>query len=152
LAVDTLSDEDLGLRLRRLGQRPAVGPVAGWRDAPGHRAGPLPPAASACSPSTGKNVRCECSCPTRPPLQNTSAAVYFLMGDRFSEDPSCSPDGGGAAAAQCSPTGVCAPQIAVSGRQPPTAAKTAQSRGQSEAKGRFLKLEARPRPQAPVTR
>lgn len=87
LWLDTLSDEDWGYVLEALGQK------ARWSAQ--LLAGVMPQDIERAFAASGKRlfpfklqeVRCECSCPDKAAPCKHVSAVYFLMGDRFSEDP-----------------------------------------------------------------
>lgn len=87
LWLDVLSDEDWGYVLEALGQK------ARWSAQ--LLAGVMPQDIERAFAASGKRlfpfklqeVRSECSCPDKAnPCKHTSA-VFYLMGDRFSEDP-----------------------------------------------------------------
>ena len=87
LWLDTLSDEDWGYVLEALGQK------ARWSAQ--LLAGVMPQDIERAFAASGKRlfpfklqeVRCECSCPDKAAPCKHVSAVYYLMGDRFSEDP-----------------------------------------------------------------
>ncbi|MCT0198455.1 SWIM zinc finger family protein [Synechococcus sp. CS-1325] len=87
LWLDTLTDEDWGFVLEALGQK------ARWSAQ--LLAGVMPQDIERAFAASGKRlfpfklqeVRSECSCPDKANPCKHISAVYFLMGDRFSEDP-----------------------------------------------------------------
>ena len=87
LWLDTLCDEDWGFVLEALGQK------ARWSAQ--LLAGVMPQDIERAFAASGKRlfpfklqeVRSECSCPDKANPCKHISAVYFLMGDRFSEDP-----------------------------------------------------------------
>jgi len=137
----------LGLRARSASaRRPAWSrPSCCWRDAQDiERAF----AASAAPVPFTARVRCECSAPDKPPLQ-TLRAVYFLMGDRFSEDPFVLFQMAGAAAEQlladllCSAAIAWCPQAASAKARRQTAAK---AEAKAESQGALQSWRQGPRP------
>jgi len=116
----------------------------------------MPPAASALFPFKRKRCACEWQLArTRPPpAKTTFSASYFLMGDRFSEDPfSCSSRCG------AQPQSRLLADLAVQRRKllvsraasAKAAAKTAaKAERQAEAKGRFSKAGGKGQAPAPV--
>jgi uncharacterized Zn finger protein len=87
LWLDTLSDEDWGFVLEALGQKArwSAQLLAGIMPADIERA--FAASGRRLFPFKLQEVRSECTCPDKAnPCKHTSA-VYYLMGDRFSEDP-----------------------------------------------------------------
>lgn len=87
LWLDTLSDEDWGYVLEALGQKArwSAQLLAGIMPADIERA--FAASGRRLFPFKLQEVRSECTCPDKAnPCKHTSA-VYYLMGDRFSEDP-----------------------------------------------------------------
>lgn len=87
LWLDTLSDEDWGYVLEALGQKArwSAQLLAGIMPADIERA--FAASGRRLFPFKLQEVRSECTCPDKAnPCKHTSA-VYYLMGERFSEDP-----------------------------------------------------------------
>ncbi len=87
LWLDTLSEEDWGFVLEALGQKArwSAQLLAGIMPADIERA--FAASGRRLFPFKLQEVRSECTCPDKAnPCKHTSA-VYYLMGDRFSEDP-----------------------------------------------------------------
>jgi len=121
------------------------------RDAPGHPSGPLPPAASACSPSNCKGAPASAKLPDKPPPAKHVSAVLLLIGRRLSaKTPSCSSRCGGAAAGQRSPIWLCSAKLlVVQGRQRQSRRQNlaAKAEAKAEAKGRSKSWRQGPGPE-----
>jgi len=150
----------LGLRARSASaRRPAVGQVAGWRDAPGIER-PLPPAASAGSPSNLQRGALRVQLPGQGRPLNTVSAVLLPDGrPAFSEDPFVLPSkiAGRAAETSCSPiwAGASAGKLLVSraASRQKRRQTACQSRAKAEAKGRvqsWRQARAQPVPAEPL--